>query len=445
MTPDPNRYQASFPKLKYPLYREVEPKTPHYWLAAKRIQDGADGLWRIHNDIYDFTDFISSHPGGSQWLEFTKGTDITEQFETHHINSAIAEALLPKYFVKKAETPRNSPFIFKEDGFYKTLKIKVADKLKDIPNDVRKKSDNVTDFLLICLLLASPICGWIWTRSLIYGAVSTFLLGLELSALTVCAHNYFHRADSWRMYLFNISGLSYSDWRISHAMSHHMHTNTANDLELSLLEPYLQYLPKSIKPIWAQMGAFFYPIIFSSISLGCLIKELIAGVLKIENKELTWANTIPFILPVWIWATSGLSLLWTLLVWLAIILISSFVFMIFGLTAGHHSHTNFFEEDVPREEYIDWGIHQLDTVVERVEYAGHHFKSLTRFGDHALHHLFPTLDHAELKYLYPTLIEHCKKFEVQLRMTTVYNALISHSKQLIRKRPNNFKEKKFAY
>lgn len=91
---------------------------------------------------------------------------------------------------------------------------------------------------------------------------------------------------------------------------------------------------------------------------------------------------------------------------------------------------------------MDFGIHQLDTMVERIDYAGNHFKSITRFGDHALHHLFPTLDHAELKYLYPTLIEHCEKFETHLRTNTFYEALISHSKQLIRKRPNNFKDGK---
>lgn len=95
-----------------------------------------------------------------------------------------------------------------------------------------------------------------------------------------------------------------------------------------------------------------------------------------------------------------------------------------------------------RDEYIDFGIHQLDTIVERIDYAGNHFKSITRFGDHALHHLFPTLDHAELKYLYPTLIEHCEKFEAHLRTNTFYEALLSSSKQLIRKRPNNLKERK---
>ncbi|CAH0725209.1 unnamed protein product, partial [Brenthis ino] len=445
MEQDPvNKRQVSFPKLLYPMFRDVDPRSPQQWISAKRIQDGAEGLWRIHDDIYDLTDFISSHPGGTQWLIFTKGTDITEAFETHHVKSATAEGLLPKYFIKKADTPRNSPFTFKDDGFYKTLKTKVADKLKDIPKDVRKKSDNVTDFLLACLLISSPLCAWLWTKNLIYGASATLILSMILSALTVCSHNYLHRADSWRMYLYNISGFSYADWRISHAMSHHLHTNTANDLELSMLEPFLQYLPKTNKPIWAQMAAFFYPIVFAFISLGCMIKELSAGAINFEGKELSWENVIPFVMPIWMWAISGLFLPWVIVLWLAIIMTSSFIFMVFGLTAGHHGHTNFFEGDIPRDEFIDWGIHQLDTVVERVEYAGDHFKSLTRFGDHALHHLFPTLDHAELKYLYPTLLEHCQKYEIQLRMTTFYSALISHSKQLIRKRPHNFKEKKSA-
>lgn len=92
-----------------------------------------------------------------------------------------------------------------------------------------------------------------------------------------------------------------------------------------------------------------------------------------------------------------------------------------------------------RDETPDWGIHQLNTIVERIDFAGNHFKSLTRFGDHALHHLFPTLDHAELKYLYPILLDHCEKFDIQLRTNTFYRALVSKSKQLARNRPNDFR------
>ncbi|VVD02306.1 unnamed protein product [Leptidea sinapis] len=273
MAPNLDRRQTSFPDLQYPLLRDQDPKTAQQWLAGKKVQDGANGLWRVHDSLYDLTNFIDFHPGGTQWLEFTKGTDITEAFETHHIRSDLAETILAKYFVCQAELPRNSPFMFKEDGFYRTLKAKIAGRLKDIPKDTRKKSDYITDALLIGLLIGSPLCCWIWRQNLILGAVTTVALGYLLSALTICAHNYFHRTDSWRMYLFNISGFSYSDWRISHAMSHHLHTNTAQDIELSMLEPFLQFLPTPDKPIWAQMAAFYYPIVFCLTSLACLLKE----------------------------------------------------------------------------------------------------------------------------------------------------------------------------
>lgn len=42
------------------------------WLAEKREDDGAEGLWRIHDDLYDFTDFVDRHPGGEMWLKVTK-------------------------------------------------------------------------------------------------------------------------------------------------------------------------------------------------------------------------------------------------------------------------------------------------------------------------------------------------------------------------------------
>lgn len=42
------------------------------WLQEKGLVDGAEGLWRIHDDLYDFTDFIKKHPGGPDWLKMTK-------------------------------------------------------------------------------------------------------------------------------------------------------------------------------------------------------------------------------------------------------------------------------------------------------------------------------------------------------------------------------------
>ncbi|GBP19624.1 Cytochrome b5-related protein [Eumeta japonica] len=419
-----DRRQTSFPTLKYPALRDVEPKTPQQWIEGKRQQDGAEGLWRVHDGLYDLTEFINSHPGGRQWIETTKGTDITEAYETHHLRG-VAENLLPKYYVRKAVVPRHSPFLFEQDGFYKTLKARVIHKLKDLPPNTRRKSDVIMNWLLLSVMTLCPLACWAFTKSYTIGILLTVLCGSNLSALTVGAHNYFHRRDNWRMHLFCFSGMCYSDWRISHALSHHLHTNTLQDIELTYLEPFLSFMPYKDKSVWIQLGALYWFAIYPFIWITMILKNM--------------SNLITVSLPLWMWCFGGLDLSPTLAVWAAMLAVGSFFFTLFGLTAGHHGNTNFFDGDIPRAENLDWGIHQLDTIVERADYAGDHFKSLTRFGDHCLHHLFPTLDHAELKYIYPTLLEHCEKFESQLRTTTFYRSIVEKSKQLARKTPNDFR------
>lgn len=72
MAPDADKRQISFPQLEYPIHRETVPKTAQLWLKGKRSQDGAENLWRIHDGLYDLTEFISIHPGGAEWLAVTK-------------------------------------------------------------------------------------------------------------------------------------------------------------------------------------------------------------------------------------------------------------------------------------------------------------------------------------------------------------------------------------
>lgn len=76
--------------------------------------------------------------------------------------------------------------------------------------------------------------------------------------------------------------------------------------------------------------------------------RIIAAVRNLEGKQLTWANVLPLFLPTWMLSLGGLPVLWTVGLWLAIIFMGSFFFTVFGLTAGHHSHNNFFDGDIPR-------------------------------------------------------------------------------------------------
>ena len=56
------------------------------WLKLKNEFDKIDpNLWRIRDDLYNFEDFAKRHPGGPDWIEMTRGTDITEAFEVAHV------------------------------------------------------------------------------------------------------------------------------------------------------------------------------------------------------------------------------------------------------------------------------------------------------------------------------------------------------------------------
>jgi hypothetical protein len=224
MVPYADSGETSFPELKYPSLRDEPLRSPYGWLTGKTIDDGAEGLWRIHDGLYDFEDFVQKHPGGQSWLKVTKvsiqmcnnhsnyciandslcfkGVDITEAFETHHMSTA-PEKMLEKYFIRKAKTKRNSPFTFESNGFYKTLQRRIGEELKKIPNseEIVKKSHLISDSLVIAMFLFSIAACRFEPYTL--KAIFCFLGGLSMAWAAACGHNYLHQKNNWRMYIFN--------------------------------------------------------------------------------------------------------------------------------------------------------------------------------------------------------------------------------------------------
>lgn len=98
-------------------------------MTSRQTDDNAEGLWRIHNKLYALSDFVDLHPGGSDWIRLTEGTDITEAFEVHHIYAERAEKFLDQFYVREAAQPRNFKLTFDDNGFYRTLKRRVAEQL----------------------------------------------------------------------------------------------------------------------------------------------------------------------------------------------------------------------------------------------------------------------------------------------------------------------------
>lgn len=74
--------------------------------------------------------------------------------------------------------------------------------------------------------------------------------------------------------------------------------------------------------------------------------------------------------------------------------------------------------------------------MDRHDISGNHWLVLTNFGDHALHHMFPTLDHAVLEKLVPIFEKTTNQFNIKLRIQSQIDLIKGQFQQLSRTVPN---------
>lgn len=86
---------------------------------------------------------------------------------------------------------------------------------------------------------------------------------------------------------------------------------------------------------------------------------------------------------------------------------------------------------------MDWGLHQMDTSIERNEPINNLFITLATFSGHTLHHLFPVLDHSLIPLLQETYEDTCKEFGLDLTPKSFTSIIHGQFKQLVRVTPNN--------
>ncbi|XP_062706938.1 cytochrome b5-related protein-like [Aedes albopictus] len=423
-----NTPMTKFITAKPPSYYRKPLRTVTQWLKGKRRDDDAEGLWRIHDSLYDLTEFIECHPGGSEWIRFTKGTDITEAFEVHHIG-ARPEQLLPRYYIRAARSPRNVRLTFHKDGFYKTLKRRVAEKLTTVNNQPAQTSELILDSLLCgSFVLACLALNW---NSYLLAALAGLLVAWTMN----CAHNFLHRKDNWRMMAFNLAFFSYREWRVSHALSHHLYPNSKLDLEISFFEPFLCWFPSAAgKNLFQRFGSWVYgPLIYTTMCLAEVGKRLLETILTRKNTFYA-DDAIPVLLPLAMWVSSNSDIFDVLKIWFVIVQVAGLVFGAIGLHAAHHHPDIVHSGDlIPAD--IDFGVYQLAAIIDRTDLKGSQFKVLVGFGDHCLHHLFPTLDHGILPQLYQVLFETCEEFQLEYREQHWLQAIVGQHQQLARIEP----------
>jgi fatty acid desaturase len=90
---------------------------------------------------------------------------------------------------------------------------------------------------------------------------------------------------------------------------------------------------------------------------------------------------------------------------------------------------------------MDFGIFQMDTIIDRIDVKRNQFLVLTQFGEHTLHHLFPTIDHGLLPQLKDLVLETCQEFGTELREYPWYKLIQGHYQQLARTEPRSLEER----
>ncbi|KAI4488669.1 hypothetical protein M0802_011377 [Mischocyttarus mexicanus] len=420
------KIKSSIPGLAYPLARDETMKTPYGFLKGRTKQDGAEGLWRIRNGLYDLQKFAKSHPGGAEWINLTKGTDITEAFEAHHLTDR-AERILPKFYIRDATVPRTVSFTFEPNGFYRTFKKRALEALKDVDFHRPSRISNlIADSYLTATVLFSlaSVCFHSW-----YQIFLMIMAGAFLGWTTIIGHNYFHMRDNFRMYYFDISLMSSKDWRITHAMSHHLYPNTIWDYEIYVFEPLFNWLPnktKNIFKLW--LGYILIPIIYTFVFFGLGIKRYYSAIFEYRTFE--FRDVVPFFLPI-IMTLFAPSILNALKTWMIIIAVASILFNFIGLNAAHHHPNIFHDGDISREN-LDWGLLELDAVRDRKVIDDNSILVLTNFGSHSLHHLLPTVDHSYLPLALPAFLQTCQEFGINTDRWTQWELLKGQFKQLAR-------------
>ena len=412
--------------------------TADKWMRDKRRDDGYGHLWRVHDDLYDLSSFMDRHPGGREWLRVTQGMDVTEVFEASHLNADVG-LILKKYLVGPAVNERNSPFTFHQDGFYMTLKRRAHQQLRSIsPEKVNllKLRAVFVQAALLTLLTLAFISTIVFQSTMI-----AIVTGVVLVMNQACSHNFIHKRDNWFMYIWDLTVESSFEFRITHAISHHMFPNTVYDFELRIVEPLADLRVHSGKNILQK-----------SLLQNLILIQLTAPLMRFGEAVKRWVtiakgrhsfrleNSLPLMQLAILMEFSGVSAGAKL--WFIIHLVFSYCSVMVGFFAAHH-HPDIYHAGDAFRYGTDWGLCQLDAVRDRWDVDGNLLAELTLYGNHVLHHLFPTIDHGILDELRPVFRQTCRDFGIddfdyECSPFSQWQLAVGAVRQLVRTKPRQW-------
>lgn len=213
-------------------------------------------------------------------------------------------------------------------------------------------------------------------------------------------------------------------------LSHHLHTNTYNDIEIYGIEPYLQFLPFEEKNWIQKYAVHVYIQLLYLVAFLVEYAKKILLVFVLQEDKLRLENLLPLLELLTMQLISN-DWNYSIILWMTIHAFSGFWLIFTSLIASHHHPEIYHAGDIPRPE-TDWGLRQMDSVRDITQKKDSFFLVATTFGHHTLHHLFPTVDHSKLHLLYPILEETCREFNIKYQTFSQWQMFKGMHQQLMR-------------
>lgn len=406
--------------------------------------------WTIHGKKYNLRPFMKQHPGGEAVLRRCRNSDCTGLFESYHvfIQRETLFGMLARYEIRdacdRAPSAAGTPAPVTDNGsteismppadpFYEDLKQMVRDHFKPRGKWSHKMpwSYKCACFCIWLIMWASIY--WTWTHGVSYLVVA--LIGFcawELTGNVMhdASHNAFVKSPLVNQILARAAfpfGVNVACWQIQHVMSHHVHTNEEEDVDLHHYEPFLT-LPgtRNVNPL---VHYFRLTILLSSAiihlsvavpyGLLCGQDDALHGhkvydrvkAIQSHRAELKWEillEALPLLVFYkvtysYIGGYAGIAFVFS------VYTVASYLFSFF--TQVSHLQDDCFLKKAEPSFAKRQVTTSMDFAVESKAWA------LLSGGLNmqALHHVFPSVSAVYLHELYPKFREVCKKHDVQLK------------------------------
>ena len=350
--------------------------------------------YKIHDKLYDLTDFVKVHPGGQDMFNNLKpDTNITPMIYSYHKNPNTILAMLPKY-----EVPSTDDIIIKYDTNYTYDKYCELKKL--VYDEIHEKK--------------IPLY---WSNTEI--AYNAFMLSMYLGMWCYCFYYANNLSYLW-MVCLGITTLGFSGL-VFHETSHY--TGFKNQ-KYNLL--YSQYFPFTNSDYWKQQHNYLHHSFTDTIHDADNFADRESIIRIFNDTKLKYAHMFQFIMMFFYFYIGGIlsktHMYFSIKNSNKLFLIITFCYLgitkilcfygFFGLTFGLISQLSHIQHEciqINTENKNDFLYNQVSS---SMNYKTDDF--ITRFLCFGLdiqieHHLFPNIPHSSLRQIQHIVRSYCDK------------------------------------